>query len=47
MAVSIRTAVAGLCAGLVAALLTGAPVRAEQHAQTWDLSTGPTRPAPG
>ena len=44
MAVSIRTAVAGLCAGLVTALLTGGPVRAEQHERTWDLSAGAHAP---
>jgi len=44
MAALIRTAVAGLCAGLVAALLTTTPARAEQHDQTWAVTAAPHAP---
>ncbi|MDX3697967.1 glycoside hydrolase family 97 catalytic domain-containing protein [Streptomyces europaeiscabiei] len=44
MAVPIRTAVAGLCAGLVAALLTTAPARAEQHDRAWSVSSAAHAP---
>lgn len=38
MAVPLRTVVAGLCAGLVATLLTTAPARADLRAHTWTVS---------
>jgi alpha-glucosidase len=41
MAVPTRTAVAALCAGLTATLLTTAPARAEQHDQAWAVSFAP------
>ncbi|MCX4759447.1 glycoside hydrolase family 97 protein [Streptomyces sp. NBC_01275] len=44
MAVPIRTAVAALCAGLVAALCTTAPARAEQHQQAWAVSAAAHAP---
>ncbi|MFJ8112337.1 glycoside hydrolase family 97 catalytic domain-containing protein [Streptomyces sp. NPDC096132] len=44
MAVPIRTAVAALCAGLVAALLTTGPARAEQRQQDWAVSTAAHAP---
>ncbi|MGW6906267.1 glycoside hydrolase family 97 catalytic domain-containing protein [Streptomyces sp. NPDC054940] len=44
MAVPTRTAVAALCAGLTAALLTTAPARAEQHDQIWTVSEAPHAP---
>ncbi|CAM5573892.1 hypothetical protein SPURM210S_07563 [Streptomyces purpurascens] len=48
MAVPIRTAVAALCTGLAAALLTTAPARAEKQEHTWAVSaSAPTHPAHG
>ncbi|MGW2383177.1 glycoside hydrolase family 97 catalytic domain-containing protein [Streptomyces sp. NPDC001658] len=45
MAVPIRTAVAGLCAGLVATLLTTGPAQAEPpHDQAWAVSTSAHAP---
>ncbi|MER6158926.1 glycoside hydrolase family 97 catalytic domain-containing protein [Streptomyces sp. NPDC001868] len=44
MAVPIRTAVAGLCAGLVAALLTTVPARAEPHDRAWAVSASAHAP---
>nr|WP_171395857.1 glycoside hydrolase family 97 protein [Streptomyces asoensis] len=44
MAVPIRTAVAALCAGLVAALLTTVPARAEQQERVWAVSTAAHAP---
>ena len=44
MAVPIRTAVAGLCAGLVAALLTTVPARAEPHDRAWAVSAAAHAP---
>ncbi|MFG2135157.1 glycoside hydrolase family 97 catalytic domain-containing protein [Streptomyces sp. NPDC048751] len=47
MAVPIRTAVAGLCAGLVSALLTTVPAQAEQrqqHERAWAVSSAPHAP---
>ncbi|WP_030327320.1 glycoside hydrolase family 97 protein [Streptomyces sp. NRRL B-3229] len=44
MSVPIRTAVAALCASLAAALLGTAPAQAQQHDQTWSLSTGAQAP---
>lgn len=44
MAVPIRTTVAGLCAGLVAALLTTVPARAEPHDRAWAVSASAHAP---
>lgn len=44
MALPIRTAVAGLCAGLVAALLTTVPARAEPHDRAWAVSASAHAP---
>ncbi|MEH0581647.1 glycoside hydrolase family 97 catalytic domain-containing protein [Streptomyces sp. B21-108] len=44
MAVPIRTAVAALCAGLVAALLTTGPARAEQQDHVWAVSAAAHAP---
>ncbi|ULR55089.1 glycoside hydrolase family 97 protein [Streptomyces deccanensis] len=46
MAVPIRTAVAGLCAGLVATLLTTVPARAEPHDRAWSVSASASAHAP-
>ncbi|GHD06379.1 alpha-glucosidase [Streptomyces violarus] len=44
MAVPIRTAVAALCTGLAAALLTTAPARAEKQEHTWAVSASAQAP---
>ncbi|MGX5207742.1 glycoside hydrolase family 97 catalytic domain-containing protein [Streptomyces violaceus] len=44
MAVPIRTAVAALCTGLAAALLTTAPARAEKQEHTWAVSASAHAP---
>ncbi|MFJ8636258.1 glycoside hydrolase family 97 catalytic domain-containing protein [Streptomyces sp. NPDC093568] len=43
MAIPLRTAVAALCAGLVAALLTNAPASADQREHVWKVAGPATR----
>ncbi|MEU6355540.1 glycoside hydrolase family 97 catalytic domain-containing protein [Streptomyces sp. NPDC047072] len=44
MAVPIRTTVAGVCAGLVAALCVASPARADQRDHAWAVSSGAHAP---